>query len=50
MMGQMTSGGGVSLHLMVEGLVLAIVIGVISGVVPAYRASKLRPVDALRYE
>jgi putative ABC transport system permease protein len=50
MMGQMTSGRGVSLHLMIEGLVLAIVIGVISGVVPAYRASKLKPVDALRYE
>jgi putative ABC transport system permease protein len=50
MMGQMTSGSGVSLHLMIEGLVLAVVIGVISGVVPAYRASKLKPVDALRYE
>ena len=50
MMGQMTSGSGVSLHLMIEGLVLAIVIGVISGVVPAHRASKLKPVDALRYE
>ena len=50
MMGQMTSGSGVSLHLMIEGLVLAIVIGVVSGVVPAYRASKLKPVDALRYE
>jgi putative ABC transport system permease protein len=50
MAGQMTSGGGVSFHLMVESLILAVVIGVISGVVPAYRASKLRPVDALRYE
>lgn len=50
MMGQMTSGSGVSLHLIVEGLVLAITIGIISGVVPAYRASKLKPVDALRYE
>jgi putative ABC transport system permease protein len=44
------SGGGVSISLMVEGLLLAILIGVISGVVPAYRASKLKPVDALRYE
>jgi putative ABC transport system permease protein len=35
---------------MAEGLTLAVLIGVISGVVPAYRASKLRPVDALRYE
>ena len=37
-------------NLMVFGLGLAVLIGVISGVVPAYRASKLKPVDALRYE
>jgi len=48
--GGMTSGNGLSISLMVEGLTLAVFIGVISGVVPAYRASKLRPVDALRYE
>jgi len=50
MMGGMTAGGGLSIVLMVEGLLLAVSIGVISGVVPAYRASKLKPVDALRYE
>ena len=50
MMGDIASGGGVSTSLMIEGLALAIMIGVISGVVPAYRASKLKPVDALRYE
>jgi putative ABC transport system permease protein len=46
------SGTGISLspHLMVFGLILAVLIGVVSGVVPAYRASKLKPVDALRYE
>lgn len=43
-------GGGVGIPLMLEGLTLAVLIGVISGVVPAYRASKLKPVDALRYE
>jgi len=37
-------------HLMILGMGLAILIGVVSGVVPAYRASKLKPVDALRYE
>jgi putative ABC transport system permease protein len=53
---QMMGGGGdssgISLapDLMALGLILAILIGVISGVVPAYRASKLKPVDALRYE
>ncbi len=36
--------------LMAFGLLLAVLIGVISGIVPAYRASKLKPVDALRYE
>ncbi|MDQ1255224.1 MAG: putative transport system permease protein [Euryarchaeota archaeon] len=50
MMGSITSGSGLSISLMAEGLTLAVLIGVISGVVPAYRASKLRPVDALRYE
>jgi putative ABC transport system permease protein len=46
------SGTGISLspHLMLFGLGLAVIIGIISGVVPAYRASKLKPVDALRYE
>ena len=52
---QMMGGGGSSSiyfapDLMAMGLVLAVLIGVISGVVPAYRASKLKPVDALRYE
>jgi len=50
MMGNMAEGGGVSIFLAIEGLVIAVTIGVISGVVPAYRASKLKPVDALRYE
>ncbi len=50
MMGNMAEGGGISISLAIEGLVIAVTIGVISGVVPAYRASKLKPVDALRYE
>jgi putative ABC transport system permease protein len=37
-------------RMMILGLGLAVLIGVVSGVVPAYRASKLKPVDALRYE
>jgi len=35
--------------LVVFGLVFAFFVGMISGVVPAYQASKLKPVDALRY-
>ena len=50
MMGNMASGSGLSPKLIVEGLVLAVMIGIISGAVPAYRASKMKPVDALRYE
>jgi putative ABC transport system permease protein len=51
---RMMGGGSSSIYLspklMAFGLTLAVIIGVISGVVPAYRASKLKPVDALRYE
>ncbi|MDQ1253144.1 MAG: putative transport system permease protein [Euryarchaeota archaeon] len=50
MMGGSSSSMYLSPKLMVFGLTLAVLIGVISGVVPAYRASKLKPVDALRYE
>ena len=37
-------------YLVILGVSIAVVIGVISGVVPAYNASRMRPVDALRYE
>lgn len=36
--------------LLLFGVVFSTGIGMVSGVIPAYRASKLRPVDALRYE
>lgn len=36
--------------LLIFGLFFAFFIGMISGALPAYQASKLKPVDALRYE
>lgn len=39
-----------NVNLLLFALVFSMVIGMISGIIPAYRASKLRPVDALRYE
>jgi len=36
--------------LFVGGILFATVVGAVSGVMPAINASKLKPVDALRYE
>ncbi len=38
------------LNLIVGTLVFAFIVGSLSGAVPAHKASKLKPVDALRYE
>ncbi|TQD24959.1 ABC transporter permease [Methanolobus vulcani] len=43
-------GMTVAPYLMVLGISIAVLIGVISGIIPAYNASKMKPVDALRYE
>ncbi|MBS3141045.1 ABC transporter permease [Candidatus Woesearchaeota archaeon] len=40
----------ISFGLIMFGLAFAIIIGMISGALPARQASKLKPVDALRYE
>ncbi len=40
----------ISLGLLIFSVAFSIIIGMASGAIPAYRASKLRPVEALRYE
>ena len=50
-MSRMGSAGSViSLNSVFLALGMSVFIGIISGVIPAYKASKLKPVDALRYE
>ena len=40
----------INIPLIIFGLLFAFFVGMLSGVLPAYQASKLKPVDALRYE
>ena len=37
-------------QLVIGSLIFSFIIGIIAGFLPAYRASQLRPIDALRYE
>src|SRR3989344_8189251 len=54
--GQFSKGAGFLLNVKIEpfviifGLLFALIVGILSGILPAYQASKLKPVDALRYE
>ena len=54
--GQFSKSAGFLLMIKIEplviifGLLFAFFVGIISGIMPAYQASKLKPVDALRYE
>ena len=43
-------GTFVSVEIIIIVLSVSVLIGIIAGFVPAYQGSKVRPVDALRYE
>lgn len=49
-LGRLFGSAYISWQLVLGVFLLSIIVGLISGVIPAYRASKLKPVDALRYE
>ncbi|MBU0667361.1 MAG: ABC transporter permease [Nanoarchaeota archaeon] len=51
MLSRMASGSsGISWSMVLITLFFSILLGMVSGAIPAYQASKLKPVDALRYE
>ena len=39
-----------SLPIVLIALLVSVLTGVVAGLIPAYRASRLNPIDALRYE
>ncbi|MBN2368178.1 ABC transporter permease [Candidatus Woesearchaeota archaeon] len=50
MLSRLASGSAVSIQSIVVALAVSVFIGMAAGAIPAYQASKLKPVDALRYE
>lgn len=48
--GMLRGGTFVSLNSVILSLSVSVIIGAASGIIPAYKASRLKPVDALRYE
>ncbi|MCZ7397674.1 MAG: hypothetical protein O8C59_04105 [Candidatus Methanoperedens sp.] len=40
----------VTLNSITMALSVSVTVGILAGIIPAYQASKLKPVDALRYD
>ncbi len=40
----------VSLNSIIMALSVSVIVGILAGIIPAYQASRLKPVDALRHE
>ena len=49
-MGRMFGSTALTPGLLIFAFAFSIIIGMVAGAIPAYRASRLKPVDALRYE
>ena len=49
-MSTLFSSTAITWELLAFALGFSVIIGMIAGAIPAYRASRLKPVDALRYE
>jgi putative ABC transport system permease protein len=48
--GEMLTGANISLLLMGQAIAVALILGGLGGLYPAWRATRLSPVEALRYE